>query len=427
MKKRIIAVVILLVTGLCACGIHEGNIEKSNENAMDSVIQNTEVAEEPYSMMFYTEEPNSNSSIKIEYPYFTGNHFDTVNALIYGKVQNLAQIDTSFFPADAGLTLDYKSAVTLLNSKAVSIIFWGETSMEGGAYPTDNLITFNIDLETMEEITFEDLYTVNTDFVNIFFERAVFPVNPVTSYDETNFGEMLKLQTPEYQSVDPFSIPGNVSCFLKPDGIVLSMPAVHATGNDHFEAQLKYDDIQQFYLPQDKYWESEPGKGNQMKPVSPKTQADHVLSSGEPADKDVSGGETVDDSNMPVDLAQTLEAEESESYNTQASEEDLSADAQEIKGIAERFAAAYFNGDMDTVQSCLTTPYEWDTEVYAGTETISDFTLKGLKNIGKEEAGSSKVISLEYKNQEQEDSFQYLTLEFVKQETGWKIQFYGIE
>lgn len=105
----------------------------------------------------------------------------------------------------------------------------------------------------------------------------------------------------------------------------------------------------------------------------------------------------------------------------------MSADAQEMKGVAEKFAAAYFSGDMDTVQSCLTTPYEWEVEVYTGAETIRDFTLKGLEDIGNEEVSSSKVISLEYKNNEQEDVFQYLTLEFVKQESGWKIQFYGME
>lgn len=162
-------------------------------------------------------------------------------------------------------------------------------------------------------------------------------------------------------------------------------------------------------------------------PNSAETQVDNVPSSEEPADKDTPGGELEDDSNVPVDMSQTQELEESESDNTHTFEENLSADAKEIKSIAEKFATAYFSGDMDTVQSCLTAPYEWDIEVYAGTETISDFTLKGLKDIGKEETGSIKVISLEYKNNEQEDIFQYLTLEFVKQESGWKIQFYGIE
>lgn len=67
-------------------------------------------------------------------------------------------------------------------------------------------------------------------------------------------------------------------------------------------------------------------------------------------------------------------------------------------------------------------------EVYAGTETIHNMTIKELEGIGLEEIGSSIVISIEYKNRATEDTFQYLTLELVKQEyVGWKIQFYGIE
>lgn len=261
MKKNIMAIVILLAIGLCACGVKDRATEPPYE--LDSDEQNAEhttadskqveVTEETYSMMLYTEAPNQNSTIKIEYPSFSRN--DALNTLVYNKVHSLAQIDTALFPNDAGLSIDYQSTVTLLNSKAVSIIFWGLSSIEGGAYPVNYLVSLNIDVESMKEITFEDLYTANTDFTNIFFEKAFFPTEPITSYDKDGFGEMLKLQSPKYQTVDPFSISGNISFFLKPDGIVLSMPAIHATGNDHFEAQLKYDDIQQFYLLQNKYWE----------------------------------------------------------------------------------------------------------------------------------------------------------------------------
>lgn len=110
----------------------------------------------------------------------------------------------------------------------------------------------------------------------------------------------------------------------------------------------------------------------------------------------------------------------------QTSEDVLSADAKAVKEIAEEFAEAYFRGDKDSIQSHLTTPYEWDIEVYTDTGAIDNLTIKGLTEIGKEEIGSSKVISIEYKNSENEDTFQYLTLEFMKQEDGWKIQFYGI-
>lgn len=208
-----------------------------------------------YKLLVYTEAPNKNSSIKIKYPSFSGDDVDALNTLIFDKVKSFAKIDTSLFPGDTGLTIDYQSAVTLQNNKIVSVIFWGSSYIEGGAYPVNNLIPLNVDLQSMKEITLKDLYTTNAEFEKVFFDKAFFPTEPITSYDKESFPEMLKLQSPEYQSVDPFTIPDNVSCFLKPDGIVLSMPAVHATGCDHFEAQLKYSDIQQFYLLKQNYWE----------------------------------------------------------------------------------------------------------------------------------------------------------------------------
>lgn len=227
----------------------------SSPSIEENQTSNVKSSSEMYKMLSYTEAPNKNSSIKIEYPCFSGSDFDALNTLVYDKVQSFAKIDTSLFSSDTGLTIDYQSAVTLLNSKIVSIVFLGPSYIEDGAYPTGNLISLNIDLQSMKEITLKDLYTTNADFEKVFFDKAFFPTDPITSYDKVSFPEMLKLQSPEYQSVDPFSIPDNVSCFLKPDGIVLSMPAVHATGSDHFEAQIKYSDIQQFYLPKQNYWE----------------------------------------------------------------------------------------------------------------------------------------------------------------------------
>lgn len=235
--------------------------EKSIQPSSDSSVTEDQTSSvksssEVYRISLYTEAPNKNSSIKIQYPSFSGNGLDALNTLIYDKVQSFAKIDTSLFSGDTGLTIDYQSAVTLQNSKIISIVFWGSSYVEGSAYPVNDLIPLNIDLQSLKEITLKDLYTTNADFETVFFDKAFFPIDPITSYDKAGFPEMLKLQSPEYQTADPFSIPDNVSFFLKPDGIVLSMPAVHATGSDHLEAQLKYSDIQQFYLLRQNYWEN---------------------------------------------------------------------------------------------------------------------------------------------------------------------------
>ena len=131
----------------------------------------------------------------------------------------------------------------------LSIVFWGGGETANGMHESTDLQTLNIDVTAYRELTLQDLYDVNEGFEKVFLARAFYPTAPRTSYDSESFADMLMLQTPAYKSVSSFAI-GAVQCFLKPDGIVLSMPSVHATGCDHFEGQLLYGDIEAFRLPQ---------------------------------------------------------------------------------------------------------------------------------------------------------------------------------
>lgn len=126
---------------------------------------------------------------------------------------------------------------SLLVFRGFSVVFWGSSYMEGGAHPTNCL------------------YSASQEFEAVFFEKAYVPTAPKTSYDDIDFAELLKQQNSEYQIASPFSIEGNLTYFLKPDGIVFSMSAPYVLG-DHFEAQMNYNDIEKFYLPEQKYWES---------------------------------------------------------------------------------------------------------------------------------------------------------------------------
>lgn len=208
-----------------------------------------------YEMLLYTAAPNQYSDIQIRYPRFTGAGLDWLNALIEEKVQGFAQSGISAYGRDTGLSLDYQSAVTLQNSKIVSLVFWGSSNIQGSLHPFTDLIPYTIDLASRTEVSFADLYSTNGGFQKVFFQKAFFPVNPVTSYDAASFPEMLKLQTTESKTFNPFGFSDGVSFFLKPDGIVISLSAIHATGSDHFEAQIRYSDIQQFYRLKQKYWE----------------------------------------------------------------------------------------------------------------------------------------------------------------------------
>lgn len=158
---------------------------------------------------------------------------------------------------------------------------------------------------------------------------------------------------------------------------------------------------------------------------SPETQIDNELSNTESSQAD--SGSNTGSQTVPPQTEEPEDSEQPAQESTPDTEESLSSDGQKIKDIAEKFAAAYFNGDADSIQSFLTVPFDWDIEVYTGSGTISEVTVKGLTDIGEPENGDVQVVSVEYRDSEIEDSYRYLTLEFIRQENEWKIQFYGIE
>lgn len=106
------------------------------------------------------------------------------------------------------------------------------------------------------------------------------------------------------------------------------------------------------------------------------------------------------------------------------------SDSVQIERIANRFAKAYFAGDVDALKQYLTEPYDWKVEACQNADNADEveiLAIKGLADIGEKEIGDVCVISVEYREPEITDAYRYLTIEFVKEEAGWKIRFYGIE
>ena len=201
-----------------------------------------------YEMSVYTQSQNENSSVYIEYPIFYNlDKSSELNALILKTVQDFAILDPDYFPQDAKYTINYQSQVTLQNSNVVSIVFWGTRDIEVSAFPVFTLYTINVDPHSLKPIKLTDLYNVDKDFKKVFFEKSFYPSVPVTVYEKDDFSEMLEEHADEYVTIDPFVSPDTISFFLTSDGIILSLIAAHASG-DHFEAELLYSDIQDYYI-----------------------------------------------------------------------------------------------------------------------------------------------------------------------------------
>ena len=75
----------------------------------------------------------------------------------------------------------------------------------------------------------------------------------MTGYEEADFFEFFP-RFPYYTPLEDIAA-GTDNFFLKPEGVVISLPAVHATGSDHMEALLPYSLVMDLYLPDRNYWE----------------------------------------------------------------------------------------------------------------------------------------------------------------------------
>jgi len=140
---------------------------------------------------------------------------------------------------------------------------------------------------------------------------------------------------------------------------------------------------------------------------------------------DNSSGELLQD--VPETPAATDQETSQEAQEVTVENNPYSADAQEIEGIVTEFCTAYFGGDLDSVKSFLTDQYIWDIDVYENSSDEVEITaVKGLEDIGEKKIDDVCVVSVEYKEAGM-DTYVYLTVEFIKTDKGWKIEFYGNE
>ena len=198
-----------------------------------------------YKMLTYSKAPYSKSKLKIEYPSFTDSKYDAVNDIIYAKVLSFV----GDFDGEGMSYIDYSSTVTLVNSKIISIVFWGSFYTAGAAHPNDVIFPLNIDLASLKEISLKDMYNINARFSDVFLAKAKVPSLLLIGIDD-GLG-MLKDESLLGSQMEASDIS---SCFLKPDGIVICVSVPFAVGN-YVEGQLQYSDVQQFYLLKQNYWE----------------------------------------------------------------------------------------------------------------------------------------------------------------------------
>ena len=128
--------------------------------------------------------------------------------------------------------------------------------------------------------------------------------------------------------------------------------------------------------------------------------------------------ETVLSFEEETDLAETASADEpTEAEN----------DAVEVEQLLISFAKAYLNGDEGWVRQLLADSYQEEVTVRKSDKDAIEVQIKGLENINEWATGDSCIASIQYLDSPESDSYEYLSLELVKQDGEWKVSFYGVE
>ena len=111
-------------------------------------------------------------------------------------------------------------------------------------------------------------------------------------------------------------------------------------------------------------------------------------------------------------------------------EEVHSEDWEQVHTLANLFAAAYFEGSETILQIFLAESFQGSIDVFAdafGDTVPNVISIKGLDGIGDMAVGSTCYPSIEFFSGIEGDSYSYLSITAVKEESGWKVQSYGLE
>lgn len=257
MKKLLsylLAVVILCALFSSAHSLAEGSTASIPLNYIPKYITET-----------YSDSPNIESSIRIEYPRFQysdegvyddahtidDNQVRGINTLITEHVMNTIMPFWFYNGFDSIINVNYQYAVTLNNDRMISIVFWGEFVQLNER--TDLVVsTLNIDLATMRNVQLTDMLIVDVGLRALLKSYAHYPTHPETTIrtDILGFADQI-------DNISPFLFGDEsdqpIHCYLKPDGLVLVIPTTHV-GGDYFEAQIEYEHVAPLWKLDNTYW-----------------------------------------------------------------------------------------------------------------------------------------------------------------------------
>lgn len=113
-----------------------------------------------------------------------------------------------------------------------------------------------------------------------------------------------------------------------------------------------------------------------------------------------------------------------ESFAISAEEEDP---LKEARTLMEDFSKAYFANDTDSIRQYLADSYSGDGKGFPGDKGAVVESIKDSMDAQNAQVGENYTGAVQFKERETDDYYQYLTIELVREESGWKVISYGLE
>lgn len=113
-----------------------------------------------------------------------------------------------------------------------------------------------------------------------------------------------------------------------------------------------------------------------------------------------------------------------ESFAISAVEEDP---VKEARTLVEDFSKAYFANDTDSIKQYLADSYSGDGKGFPGDKEVVVESITDSMDAQNTQVGENCIGAVQFKERETDDYYQYLTIELVREESGWKVISYGLE
>ncbi|GLC81729.1 polysaccharide deacetylase family protein [Lacrimispora brassicae] len=190
-------------------------------------------------------------NINISYPSVSGMQDTEKQKKINDLLKSMAFQELADFSGNEkynteGISISLDNNISYQSDNYLSVNFTGDVILKEAAYPRSIFTTMNIDLNSGNRVRLSDVISIDNNFVNMvrktlnsyIDKNSVWAIvyNDFLEHDDNYLLDLFREADSEFDD-DCYS-------YFTNDGLGLSFATSHTAG-DHFEIELKYEDIKE--------------------------------------------------------------------------------------------------------------------------------------------------------------------------------------